>query len=205
MADLATAMRATAEDARQTTVDRCKADAQTFVEQLHTRSDEQAKQSRKTADDDVATIREQSRTQVERIREETEHRIARRHELLEQDLQQYTAAVDAEIARVQEKVAAFEQEVASYFESLQDADPTTFAAMAAQMPSPPSFEELDTAALASELHARGEAEARAAAAEAHGIDEGTANEEELPAYWWLDSPKKLAEEAAEAAQEPPQT
>jgi hypothetical protein len=94
---------------------------------------------------------------MERIRVETEQRISRRRELLEQELQEYNSAIELEIERVQKRVTAFEQEVASFFESLsQEADPTVFASMAAQMPDPPAFEESDRGSLAPDLRARRE-------------------------------------------------
>ena len=199
LADLTSAMRATAETARQSTLQQCKADAKAYVEQLHARTDDEAQELRKAAEVDVTTIRERSKAKVERIRVETEQRIARRRELLEQELQEYNAAIELEIARVQDRVTAFESEVSLFFEQLLQgagADPTTFATMASQVPDPPAFTELDRQALASELRAKREAAARAAAAEATGPDGSNGHkDEELPDFWWLDSPATLAAHA----------
>ena len=155
LADLTQAMRSTAETARQATIDQCQADAKTYVEKLHARTDDEAASLRKGAEADVSAIRDWSKAEVERIRVETEQRIARRRELLEQELQEYNSAIELEIERVQKRVSGFEEEVAQFFEGLlQEADPTIFASMAAQMPDPPMFAESDRGTLATEIKAR---------------------------------------------------
>lgn len=157
LADLTQAMRATAETARQATIEQCHTDATTYTEQLHARTDDEAGSLRKAAEADVSAIRDWSKAEVERIRVETEQRIARRRELLEQELQEYNSAIDLEVGRVQKRVEAFESEVAQFFEQLlQEADPTVFASMAAQMPNPPTFDEADHGSLAVDLKARRE-------------------------------------------------
>ncbi|MGD0018311.1 MAG: hypothetical protein ABSD62_03575 [Candidatus Limnocylindrales bacterium] len=157
LADLTQAMRSTAETARQATIDQCQADAKTYVEKLHARTDDEAASLRKAAEADVSAIRDWSKAEVERIRVETEQRIARRRELLEQELQEYNSAIELEIERVQKRVSGFEEEVSQFFEQLlQEADPTIFASMAAQMPDPPSFAESDRGTLATEIKARRE-------------------------------------------------
>ena len=141
LADLTQAMRSTAETARQATIEQCQADAKIYNEKLHARTDDEAASLRKAAEGDVSAIRDWSKAEMERIRVETEQRISRRRELLEQELQEYNAAIELEIERVQKRVTIFEGEVANFFEQLlQEADPTVFASMAAQMPDPPSFE-----------------------------------------------------------------
>ncbi|MGD0861164.1 MAG: hypothetical protein ABSA21_00190 [Candidatus Limnocylindrales bacterium] len=157
LADLTQAMRSTAETARQATIDQAQADAKTYVEKLHARTDDEAASLRKAAEADVSAIRDWSKAEVERIRVETEQRIARRRELLEQELQEYNSAIELEIERVETRVGAFQQEVGQFFEQLlQEADPTIFASMAAQMPDPPAFSEQDRGTLATEIMARRE-------------------------------------------------
>jgi hypothetical protein len=157
LADLTQAMRATAETARQATIEQAQADAKGYTEQLHARTDDEAASLRKAAEADVSAIRDWSKAEVERIRVETEQRIARRRELLEQELQEYNSAIELEIERVQKRVGAFEEEVAAFFEQLlQEADPTVFASMAAQMPDPPQFTEADRGSLNVDLKARRE-------------------------------------------------
>jgi len=164
MADLTQAMRSTAETARQGTVEQCQADAKAYTEQLHSRTDDEAASLRKAAEADVSAIRDWSKAEMERIRVETEQRIARRRELLEQELQEYNAASELEIERVQKRVSAFEGEVAQFFEQLlQEADPTVFASMAAQMPDPPVFSVSDRSGSTADLRARREQIMRPAA------------------------------------------
>lgn len=196
LADLTQAMRATAETARQGTIDQCHADAKAYTEQLHARTDDEAASLRKAAEADVSAIRDWSKAETERIRVETEQRIARRRELLEQELQEYNSAIELEIERVQKRVQGFEGEVAQFFEQLlQEADPTLFASMAAQMPDPPSFTDSDHGSLNDDIRQRREQIMRAAepmeAAPAGG--NGSAPAFEAPA------PEEKARSAAAAA------
>jgi hypothetical protein len=185
LADLTQAMRSTAETARQATMEQCRADAKTYTESLHTRTDGEAASLRKAAEADVGAIRDWSKAEMERIRVETEQRISRRRELLEQELQEYNSAIELEIERVQKRVANFEGEVASFFEQLlQEADPTVFASMAAQMPDPPTFDLLDRGNMSPDIMARREQIMRApepianaAAAEAEARAAAEAEEE----------------------------
>jgi hypothetical protein len=171
LADLTQAMRSTAESARQSTIEQCQADAKAYTEKLHARTDDEAASLRKAAEADVSAIRDWSKAEMERIRVETEQRISRRRELLEQELQEYNSAIELEIERVQKRVTGFEGEVANFFEQLmQEADPTVFASMAAQMPDPPSFDAVDRGSLAPELKARREQIMRAGAEAGSGTD-----------------------------------
>ena len=157
LADLTQAMRSTAETARQATIEQCRAEAKAYTEKLHARTDDEAASLRKTAEADVSAIRDWSNAEMERIRVETEQRISRRRELLEQELQEYNSATELEIERVQNRVTVFEGEVTNFFEHLmQEADPTVFAGMAAQMPDPPAFEDGDSGGLAPDLRAQRE-------------------------------------------------
>ena len=157
LADLTQAMRSTAETARQATTEQCQADAKTYTERLHARTDDEAASLRKAAEADVSAIRDWSKAEMERIRVETEQRISRRRELLEQELQEYNSAIELEIERVQKRVTDFEGEVAGFFEQLlQEADPTVFASMAAQMPDPPIFDGSDRGNLSPDIRARRE-------------------------------------------------
>jgi hypothetical protein len=192
LADLIQTMRSTAETARQGTIEQCQADAKAYTEKLHARTDDEAASLRKAAEADVSAIRDWSKAEMERIRVETEQRISRRRELLEQELQEYNSAIELEIERVQKRVTAFEEEVAHFFEQLsQEADPTVFASMAAQMPDPPEFTDSDRGSIADDLRARREQLTRSGAPEGGaGADAGQPAEEgPVP---------ELAEEAVDA-------
>ncbi len=141
LADLTQAMRSAAETVRQVLIDQCQADAKAHVEALSSQTADEAAAIKEAAEADVVTIRARSKEQVERVRAETEQRIAQRRELLEQELAEHNSAIELEVERVQERVAAFQNEVGRFFERLQqDADPTVFANMASQMPRSPDFD-----------------------------------------------------------------
>jgi hypothetical protein len=196
LADLTQAMRSTAETARQATTEQCKGDAKAYVEQLHARSEDEGVQLRKAAEADVTSIRDWSKAEVERIRVETEERISRRRELLDQELQEHSSGVEAEVARVQKRVEAFEGEVSQFFEQLlQEADPTVFASMAAQMPDPPTFTVADRSTPTPAIRARREEIMRSPAGaegEPGGADGTGPVEAEAPA----EGAPESAEEAA---------
>jgi hypothetical protein len=149
LADLTKAMQAAAEAAREETVGRLAVEAKTHVEEIHQRSATEAADLRRRADDDVAAIREWSKTEIARIREETETRITDRKARLETEIEEHAALIERQIERVQGRVAAFEQEMAAFFERLlAEDDPTRFAAMAGSLPEPPPFDTDDVAAAA---------------------------------------------------------
>ena len=193
MADLALAMRATAETARQATIDQCQSDAQTYTEHLRARKNGDSASLHAAASADVGTIREWSKAEAERIRIEMEERIARRNVELEEELKEYRSAAEIEIQHVGERVAAFEAEVAAFFEKLlQGNDPTAFATMAALVPDPPAFNAPDPAALVQAIRA-GTGTTKPAASSA-----ATAAPEEVTDHWWMDSPAALAARRAKA-------
>ena len=166
LTDLIVTMRSAAETARQGTVEQARADADDYTSRLKTMTDDEAASLRAAAEADVATIREWSRAEMERIRVETEERIAGRGAALEKELSEYDASVEAEIERASERVRAFERDVAAFCERLiREDDPSVFASLAAQMPDPPEFTELDAAAIAHELRLHQENAADAAAPE----------------------------------------
>jgi len=164
LANLAQAMRSTAETAKLASIERCGADAKAYVEQIQARTADEAGAMRSASEADIATIRGRSKAQVERVSVETEQRIARRMELLQQELAESNAAIELEVKSVQERVTAFENEVTRFFDLLPEvADPTVFANMASQMPSPPDFEpKRETSA--KELEGKSRAEIAAARA-----------------------------------------
>jgi hypothetical protein len=164
-------MGSIAETVRQVSIDQCRADAKAYVEALGSQTADEAGTIKEAAEADVDTIRERSKAQVERVHAETEQRIARRRELLEQQLQECNASIEQEVERVQERVTAFQSDVALFFDRLlQGADPTAFADMASQMPSPPHFDpereapEKEPEKLGSEPEGKSRAEIAAARA-----------------------------------------
>ncbi len=141
MADLTKAMQAAAESARADSMERLTVDAKAHIEAIHADSATEATELRKQADDDVAAVRDWSKTEIARIREETDERIAHRKSTLEREIEEHAAAIEARIERVQARVAAFETEMAAFFERLlAEDDPTRFAAMAESLPEPPPID-----------------------------------------------------------------
>jgi hypothetical protein len=144
MADLTKAMQGAAEAARNETLDRLQADAKAFIEGIHTRSGTESEELRRTADADVASIREWSKAEIARIREETDSRVAARKGALESEIEQHAALIEQRIERVQAHVAWFEAEMAGFFERiLAEDDPTQLAAMAENLPEPPTFDDAE--------------------------------------------------------------
>ena len=119
---------------------RLGADAKTVVEEIHAASAVEAAELRRHADDDVAAVREWSKAEIARIREETEARIALRKTALDGEMDQHGLVVESRVQQVGATVAAFEAEMAAFFERLRtEEDPTRIAAMAERMPEPPDL------------------------------------------------------------------
>ena len=143
MADLTKAMQSAAETTREETLTRLQADAKAHVESIHTRSASEAEGLRHTADADIAAIREWSKAEIARIREETDQKVVDRKATLEFEIEEHAARIEQRIERVQNHVALFENEMATFFERLlNEEDPTQLAAMAENLPEPPSFDDL---------------------------------------------------------------
>jgi hypothetical protein len=143
MAELSRAMQVAAETARAELMSRFEAEAKGVVEQVQAGATDEAAALRRKADDDVAAIREWSKAEVARLREETEGRIATRKTGLEGEMEQHAATVEARVERVTAVVAAFETQMAAFFERLNaEEDPTRIATMAETMPEPPSLADV---------------------------------------------------------------
>ena len=143
MADLTRAMQAAAEAARNETMTRFDADAKAFVDEIRSGTTSDVADLRRKADDDMASIREKSKAEIARIREETEARVAERKTGLEAGNGGPRRHEEARAERVAAVVAAFEAEMADFFERLNaEEDPTRIATMAETMPDPPSLEEV---------------------------------------------------------------
>lgn len=185
LADLTQAMSATAETARQATIDQCRTDAEEHLGQLRSGLEADAVAMRKAAEADVTAIREWSKAEMDRTRAETEERIALRRRQLEEELEEYDSAIETELHRVDEQIEAWEADLAVFFERLlQDSDPATVAAMAAQMPNPPAFDEPDPGSIVRSIRAvNGEAPADGGPDDRQGS---------LPDHWWMESPAALA-------------
>jgi nicotinate-nucleotide--dimethylbenzimidazole phosphoribosyltransferase len=172
MADLTKAMQTAAETTREETLARLQADAKAHVESIHTRSAGEAEELRHTADADIAAIREWSKAEIARIREETDQKVVDRKATLEFEIEEHAARIEQRIERVQNHVAQFENEMATFFEHLlAEEDPTQLAAMAESLPEPPSFDDLgDLPAAVAQPAVAAPVEADAVAADAPAAD-----------------------------------
>ena len=174
MADLAAAIRATAEAARDQQLGQLDADAQGIVERIRAQSEEGSVALRRKSDDDVTAIRDWAKAEIARIKEESEARISDRKHLLEQEIADHAAAIEDRCAEVDSTVAGFRQAMDAYFAHLgAEEDPARLATMAESMPEPPSLEALSNlddlpveGAAARRTVAEAEAEAADAVAEA---------------------------------------
>ncbi len=141
LADLTKAMQTTAEAASTETLERFAAEAKTATERVQAAAADEITELRRSADDDVAAIREWSKGEISRIREETETRISARKSYLEGELEDHAGVIERRIELISGSVAAFEAEMAAFCERLfAEGDPATFAAMAEQLPEPPSLD-----------------------------------------------------------------
>ena len=141
IADLAAAMRTTAESAREQAVSQLEADAHQVVEQIRAGSTEGAAALHQRADDDIASIRDWSKAEIARIREETDHKISGRKAALESEVAGHAAAIDRRVEAVETTVASYQAEVADFFERLlMEQDPARLATIAETMPEPPGLE-----------------------------------------------------------------
>ena len=135
LADLAQAMSSIAETGRQALIDQCQADAKAYVEALTSQTADEAaaikRPPRPTLPRSGSAPRRKSSGFAPRPSSES-HGAASSSS---SSLAEYNSAIELEVERVQERVAAFQNEVGRFFERLlQDADPTVFANMASQMP-----------------------------------------------------------------------
>jgi hypothetical protein len=144
LADLTRAMQAAAEASRAATMEQFQAEAKTHIEQVHLRSADEATELRKGADEDIVDIRDWSKSELARIREDTDRKITQRKADLDVELEEHAARIEKKAELVQARVASFEAEMDRFFERLRNEDdPAEFAAMAENLPEPPSLDLFD--------------------------------------------------------------
>ncbi len=156
LADLTRAMQAAAEQARAATLDQFRGEGTAVIEQIRARSATGATELRRHADEDITTVKEWSKAEIARIREETDRRMGMRREQLEGQLERHAALVEHEVEKVRGRLGAFEAEMGQFFDDLAgEDDPAVFAARAANLPEPPSFDDIDNDALTALLREPG--------------------------------------------------
>ncbi len=140
LADLARAMRQAADEARQSALAQLHAEVEAHTGAARTSCEQAAADAHHRADQDIATLGEWETEEIARIKRETEEGITARQSHLEAEVAGHATRLDAELALVQRKVLAFGVQMDAFFEGLlREEDPARFAAMAEQLPEPPSF------------------------------------------------------------------
>lgn len=143
MAELSRAMQVAVESARTETMARFEVEAKSVVDEIHAGATNEAAELRGKADSDVAAIRDWSKSEIARVREETESRIAARKAALDEEMVEHAATIEARTERIAGVVAAYEAELAAFFERLNaEEDPTRIATMAETMPEPPTLADV---------------------------------------------------------------
>jgi hypothetical protein len=137
MVDLATAIRATTEAARDNALAVVAVDATEVIGAIRAASTEGTETLRRRSDEDLAGIKEWSKAEIARIREQTETRIAARKAMLDTKLTAYASAVEHRIGEVDGAVARYRADMDAYFGTLTlEEDPSRLATMAEAMPEP---------------------------------------------------------------------
>jgi hypothetical protein len=143
MADLATAIRATTEAARDQALAWAAADAAQVTEAIRAAATEGALAIRRQSEADLASIKEWSKAEIARVREQTDARTEARKATLESELSSHAAAVDHRVGEVDGAIARYRADMETYFESLAgEDDPARLATMAEAMPEPPALDAL---------------------------------------------------------------
>jgi len=143
MADLAAAIRSTAEAARDQRLGQIEAEANGIIELIRAQSNEGVVGLRRKSDEDVAAIRDWAKAEIARIKEESDSRVADRKRLLDQEIEDHAAAIEDRCAAVQSTVVGYREAMEAYFGRLTaEEDPARLATMAETMPEPPSLEGL---------------------------------------------------------------
>ena len=143
MADLATAIRATTESARDQALAWAEADAAQVTEAIRAAATDGALAIRRQSEADLASIKEWSKAEIARVREQTDARTEARKATLESELASHAAAVEHRVGEVDGTVARYRADMETYFERLAgEDDPVRLATMAEAMPEPPVLDAL---------------------------------------------------------------
>lgn len=167
LAELAVAMRATAQKERERIAARVADDAAAHVDKVRARAAIETDELKRLAEEDVQHIQDWSTSEMERIRGEADKKIEDRRSSLEEYLQQHDSIIDTEIEGVNEAVSGYSATLDRYFEELaQSEDPSTIVARAEALPAPPDLDQV-------RAQARSRAVAAFAAADEPQVAEAT--------------------------------
>jgi hypothetical protein len=143
MADLTSAIRATAIAARDQALAQVDTDVASVIEAIRSGSKQGEDALRIRSDEDIARIKEWSRAEIARIKEETENRIDARKLGLDEELAAHAAAIEGRVSEVERTATAYRTEMEAYsLRMTTEEDPARLATMAESMPEPPLIDPL---------------------------------------------------------------
>ena len=143
LAELAVAMRTTAEKERERIAAKVADDATAHVDKVRARAAIETDELRRLAEEDVQHIEEWSASEMERIRGEADQKIEGRRSSLDEYLKQHDSIIDTEIDAVNGAVRDYNKTLDGFFEELSKAeDPSTIVARAEALPAAPDLDEV---------------------------------------------------------------
>lgn len=143
LAELAVAMRATAEKERERIAGKVADDAAAHVEKVRARAAIETDELKRLAEEDVQHIESWSAAEMERIRAEADTKIEDRRTSLEEYLKQHDTIIDTEIDGVNAAVQDYNATLDRYFEELAaSSDPASIVARAEALPAPPDLDAI---------------------------------------------------------------
>lgn len=143
LAELAVAMRSTAEKERERIAGKVSDDAAAHVEKVRARAAIETDELKRLAEEDVQHIEEWSASEQERIRGEADRKIEDRRASLDEYLKQHDTIIDTEIDGVNAAVRDYNTTLDRYFEELaQSNDPASIVARAEALPAPPDLDQI---------------------------------------------------------------
>ena len=143
LAELAVAMRSTAEKERERIAGKVSDDAAAHVEKVRARAAIETDELKRLAEEDVHHIEEWAASEQERIRGEADRKIEDRRASLDEYLKQHDTIIDTEIDGVNAAVRDYNTTLDRYFEELaQSNDPASIVARAEALPAPPDLDEI---------------------------------------------------------------
>jgi hypothetical protein len=176
LAELAVAMRATAERERANIGKRVEEDAAGHIEKVRARAAIETEELRRLAEEDVQHIEEWSAAEMERIRAEADQKIGDRRASLDEYLRQHDAIIDTEIQGVDAAVSDYNATLDRFFAELAGSDdPSVIVARAETLPPPPDLDQVRAQARASAVAMFAQPDAEEAAPATEPVAEATAD------------------------------
>ncbi len=166
LAELAVAMRATAEKERERISAKVSEDATGHIDKVRARAAIETDELKRLAEEDVQHIEEWAAAEMERIRGEADNKIEDRRGSLEEYLKQHDTIIDTEIDGVNAAVRDYGTTLDGFFAELSEAnDPATIVERAEALPAAPDLDQVRAQARASAVAIFADQEDEAAAAE----------------------------------------